>query len=60
MQTVIHSFVNLPIISKAAVKCELGGPARPVAPNAAPPKAQATPPRATTAIKARRGGPANH
>lgn len=50
----------LPIISNAAVKCELGGPAKPVAPNAAPPKAHATPPSATTAITARNGGPANH
>lgn len=51
---------RIPIINKAAVKCEDGGPANPVAPRAAPPKAQATPPRATTAITARNGGPANH
>lgn len=51
---------NLPIISNAAVKCEVGGPAKPVAPKAAPPNAQATPPNATTAINARSGGPANH
>jgi len=31
-----------------------------VAPKAAPPRAQATPPRATTAMRARSGGPANH
>lgn len=30
-----------------------------MAPSAAPPKAQATPPNATTAINARNGGPAN-
>lgn len=52
--------INLPIISNAAVKCEVGGPAKPVAPKAAPPNAQATPPNATTAINARSGGPANH
>lgn len=49
-----------PIINRAAVKCDAGGPANPVAPSAAPPKAQATPPSATTAINALRGGPANH
>lgn len=68
---------------RAAVKCDDGGPAKPVAPRAAPPNAQATPPmnhkrnddekfhsivsnhkwnlpRATTAMTARNGGPANH
>lgn len=49
-----------PVISRAAVKCEVGGPASPVAPNAAPPSAQAKPPSATTQITARSGGPANH
>lgn len=34
----------LPIIRSAAVKCDVGGPAKPVAPSAAPPNAQATPP----------------
>lgn len=29
---------------RAAVKCDVGGPAKPVAPSAAPPNAQATPP----------------
>lgn len=29
---------------RAAVKCDDGGPAKPVAPRAAPPNAQATPP----------------
>lgn len=50
---------HLPIINNAAVKCDCGGPARLVAPSAAPPKAHATPPNATTAINARNGGPAN-
>lgn len=49
-----------PIINSAAVRCEDGGPAKLVAPSAAPPRAHATPPRATTAITARNGGPANH
>lgn len=35
---------NLPIIRRAAVKCDVGGPAKPVAPSAAPPNAHATPP----------------
>lgn len=47
-------------MSNAAVKCEVGGPASPVAPSAAPPNAQARPPNATTNITARNGGPANH
>lgn len=50
----------LPIINSAAVRCELGGPVKLVAPNATPPKAHATPPSATTAITALNGGPANH
>lgn len=37
-------FHDLPIINRAAVKCDVGGPAKPVAPSAAPPNAQATPP----------------
>ena len=37
-------FYGLPIINRAAVKCDVGGPAKPVAPSAAPPNAQATPP----------------
>lgn len=45
---------------RAAVRCEDGGPAKPVAPSAAPPRAHATPPSATTAMTARKGGPANH
>lgn len=51
---------NLPIIKRAAVKCDDGGPARLVVPRAAPLIAHATPPRATTAMRARTGGPANH
>lgn len=47
-------------MSNAAVKCEVGGPANPVAPSAAPPNAHARPPNATTKITARNGGPANH
>lgn len=47
-------------MSNAAVRWEAGGPAKPVAPNAAPPSAHATPPNATTAMTARNGGPANH
>lgn len=47
-------------MSNAAVKCEVGGPANPVAPSAAPPNAHARPPNATTNITARNGGPANH
>lgn len=56
----IENFSDLPIIRSAAVKCDVGGPAKPVAPSAAPPKAHATPPNATTAMTARNGGPANH
>lgn len=47
-------------MSRAAVRWDVGGPAKPVAPNAAPPSAHATPPNATTAMTARNGGPANH
>lgn len=50
----------IPIMRSAAVRCEDGGPARLVAPNAAPLKAQAIPPSATTAINERSGGPGNH
>lgn len=53
-------YIYLPVISKAAVKCDVGGPASPVAPRAAPPSAQAKPHRATTKMTARNGGPANH
>lgn len=50
----------IPVMSNAAVKCEVGGPASPVAPRAAPPNAHASPPNATTNITALNGGPANH
>lgn len=42
---------NLPIIRSAAVKCDVGGPASPVAPRAAPPNAQATPPSKKWTVK---------
>lgn len=51
---------HLPIIKRAAVRWEEGGPASPVVPRAAPLIAHATPPSATTAMRARTGGPANH
>lgn len=41
----------LPIISRETVKCVEGWPANPLAPQAAPPSAQATPPKAIIAIK---------
>lgn len=49
MQRIDH-MNDLPIINKDTVKCVVGGPAKPLAPRAAPPKAQATPPNATMAI----------
>lgn len=51
---------NLPIIKRAAVKCDDVGPTSPVDPKAAPLIAHATPPKATIAIRARTGGPVNH
>lgn len=51
---------NLPIISSTAVRWDVGVPTKPVAPSAAPPRAQAMPPKATTAIKARNIGPEKH
>lgn len=42
---------TLPIIRRAAVKWDAGGPANPVAPNVAPPNAHAKPPRNTMKIQ---------
>lgn len=50
----------IPIISNAAVRCDVDGPDKPEIPKTAPPIAHAIPPNATTPIKARNGGPANH